>query len=88
MAWLTGTIEDNPEFPASCSENCFTDSDCADDEVCCANDCGGHVCYRSKNGTRQKTETIRSKCHEADSIMNCMYDNIKQIMCPLKRTQW
>ena len=76
----------NPEgelgFLESCPEACLVNSDCAQNEVCCTNSCGGHFCYKSKNGTKKS----RSLCSDADSLLKCVYDKIKLRICPKYRS--
>jgi len=79
--WLSDFKDDS--VLGSCTENCFTDSDCRDNELCCANECGGHFCFRSKSAGsfRRNNSQQRSLCHNADIVLKCFYEKMKQKVC-------
>ena len=77
-AWESDLSESGLSIPKACAEACLIDSDCDIGEVCCSNDCGGHVCYRNKRFESKQ----RSLCQDADEIMKCVYNNIKKKVCP------
>ena len=75
--WLSDFKDDS--VLGSCTENCFTDLDCRDNELCCANECGGHYCFRRKSVSINSQQ--RSLCHNADIVLKCFYENMKQKVC-------
>ena len=77
--WLSDTREDT--VLSSCTENCFTDTDCGTNQICCSNECGGHVCLKTKSSNIEKVPQQKSLCHNADEIIKCFYENVKHKVC-------
>jgi len=82
---LKSEISDEFSIPKSCQEACLIDSDCAEDEMCCTNSCGGHTCYKSvfsgKTRKGSPNRKSRSVCQESDEIIKCLYNKIKKRVC-------
>ena len=82
---LKSEISDEFSIQKSCQEACLIDSDCAEDEMCCTNSCGGHTCYKSvfsgKTRKGSPNRKSRSVCQESDEIIQCLYNKIKKRVC-------
>ena len=75
--WLSEFKEES--ILGSCTEDCFTNTDCNENEICCSNECGGHFCFRSKSSSFPVQQ--RSLCYNADEVIKCFYENVKQKVC-------
>ena len=63
-----------------CPDTCVSQSECASEELCCPNACGGNTCYNPRLASKYRSEDQKlaaTKCKDADRFVLCLYNEMR-----------